>query len=44
MAEIQAQIKDELRKVAANKRIEETERNKIAKKLEKRLDELKKAQ
>lgn len=44
MEEIQAQIKNELRKVAAIKNIEEAERNKIAQKLEKRLDELRKAQ
>ncbi|CAF0841159.1 unnamed protein product [Brachionus calyciflorus] len=44
MDEIQAKIKEELRKVAAIKNIEEAERNKIARKLEKRLDELKKAQ
>lgn len=44
MQEIQNQIKNELRKVAAIKNIEEAERNKIAHKLEKRLDELRKAQ
>lgn len=44
MEEIQSQIKNELRKVAAIKNIEEAERNKIARKLEKRLEELRKAQ
>lgn len=44
MKEIQAQIDVERRQLAAQKGLEEAERNKIAKSLEKRENELRKAQ
>lgn len=44
MKEIQAQIDAERKELASRKNIEETERNRIARNLEKRENELRKAQ
>lgn len=44
MKEIQAQIEAEKKELAAKKGMEEAERNKIAKSLEKRENDLRKAQ